>query len=68
MAIQTYTVELKIDGDDEQHAAMTEAMKQLARNMLTVGMLMSNRKPLIICRTTDAFYDTAEIELMPTDE
>jgi hypothetical protein len=47
---------------------MTEAMKQLARNMLTVGMLTSNRKPLIICRTTDAFYDTAEIELMPTDE
>jgi len=68
MAVQTYTIELKLDGNDDQHAAMTEAMKQLAKQMLTMGMLMSSRKPLIVCKTTDAFYDTAEIELLSDDE
>lgn len=68
MAIQTYTIELKMDADAEQHEAMTQVMKQLAQQFKAMSMLLSKRPPLCVARTTDSFYDTSEIDLTPTDE
>ena len=69
MAVQTYTIELKMDVDPVQHDAMTEVMCQYARDFLATGMLVSQgRGAMIAARSTDAFYDTKEIEsLIPSD-
>lgn len=67
MSIQTYTVELRIDTSDEGHTAMTEIVKQYARDMLASSMLVSNdpqRTPMVVMRTQDAFYNTSEIEVL----
>lgn len=65
MSLQTYTIEVKTDLNDEQHDAMTEVTKQIARQLFSAAMLLSGGKlPLIACRTTDAFYDSAEIEAL----
>ena len=64
MSIQTYTIELKIDCDDERHEAMTQVMTQVARDWLATSMMLSQGKnPQLICRTTDAFYDEKEIDV-----
>ena len=63
MAVQTYSIELKMDNNDIQHEAMTQVMKQYARDFLATGMLLAGGKgAMIACRSTDAFYDTNEIE------
>jgi hypothetical protein len=69
MALQTYTIELKMDVDDERHEAMTQVMMQYARDFLATGMLLANgRGAMIAARSTDAFYGTNEIEnLIPSD-
>lgn len=65
MSIQTYTIELKIDCDDERHEAMTAVMVQFARDWMSASMLLSQGKnPALICRTTDAFYDEREIDAL----
>jgi hypothetical protein len=62
MALETYTIELKVDMDAEQHAAMTEIIKSTARGLLACGSLLAGGKaPIIMCRSTDAFYDEREI-------
>ena len=48
MGLQTYTIELKMDIGDEQHEAMSQAIKQVARNLLAVGMLLANGKQPMI--------------------
>jgi hypothetical protein len=69
MALQTYQIELKMDVGDEQHAAMSQAIKQVARDLLAVGMLLSGGKqPMIMCRSTDAFYDEAEINALDPND
>lgn len=69
MALQTYQIELKMDVGDEQHEAMSQAIKQVARDLLAVGMLLSGGKqPLIMCRSTDAFYDEHEINALDPNE
>ncbi len=69
MAQQTYTIEMKLDASDEAHAAMTEIVKQYARDLIASGMLLSGGKsPLVVCRTTDNFYDTKEIESLDPSE
>lgn len=69
MATQTYTIELKMSVDDDQHQAMQQVVMQYARDLLATSMLLSGGKsPMISARTTDAFYDTTEIEgLVPSD-
>lgn len=65
MALQTYTIEMKVDTSDEGHEAMTELVRQYARDMLSSAMLLSpGKSPQIACRASDAFYDTREIEAM----
>lgn len=65
MSIQTYTIELKIDCDDERHQAMTQIMVQFARDWTAASMLLSQGKnPQLICRTQDAFYDEKEIDAL----
>lgn len=69
MALQTYQIELKMDVGDEQHAAMSQTIKQVARDLLAVGMLLSGGKqPQIMCRSTDAFYDEQEINALDPNE
>lgn len=68
MSIQTYTIELKIDCDDERHAAMTQIMVQFARDWTAASMLLSQGKnPQLICRTQDAFYDEKEIDALAAE-
>lgn len=68
MSIQTYTIELKIDCDDERHQAMTQIMVQFARDWMSSSMLLSQGKnPQLICRTQDAFYDEKEIDALAAD-
>ena len=70
MGLQTYTIELKMNvSDDTKHEAMTQVMMQYARDFLATSMLLADGKGAIIaCRSTDAFYDTQEIEnLIPSD-
>jgi hypothetical protein len=69
MPMQIYTIELKLDAPDEHHEAMTQIMKQYARDLLSSAMLLSPGKmPQVACRTSDAFYDTTEIEVLdPSD-
>ena len=65
MSLQTYTIEMKIDCDDERHEAMTQVMVQFAKDWLATAMLLSQGKnPQLICRTTDAFYDEKEIDAL----
>jgi hypothetical protein len=65
MSIQTYTIEMKIDCDDERHEAMTAVMVQFARDWMAASMLLSQGKnPALMCRTTDAFYDEKEIDAL----
>lgn len=69
MSIQTYTIELKIDCDDERHEAMTKIMVQFARDWTAASMLLSQGKnPQLICRTTDAFYDEKEIDALAAED
>lgn len=69
MGTQTYTIELKMNVDDTKHEAMTQVMCQYARDFLATAMLLADGKgAMIACRSTDAFYDTTEIEnLIPSD-
>lgn len=69
MALQTYTIELKMNVDDSKHEAMTQVMAQYARDFLATAMLLADgRGAMIAARSTDAFYDTSEIEnLIPSD-
>lgn len=68
MSIQTYTIALKIDCDDEHHEAMTQIMIQFARDWTAASMLLSQGKsPQLICRTEDAFYDEKEIDALAAE-
>jgi hypothetical protein len=68
MALQTYSIELKVDTTDEGHEAMTQLIQTYARDLLTSAMLLSpGRMPMIAARAADAFYDTREIELQIAD-
>lgn len=69
MSLQTYTIELKLNVDDDRHEAMLQITMQYARDLMASAMLLSQgRPPVIMCRTNDAFYDTKEIEvLVPSD-
>jgi hypothetical protein len=69
MGLQTYTIELKLDAPDEHQEAMTQIMKQYARDLLSSAMLLSpGNLPQVACRTSDAFYSTEEIEVLdPSD-
>lgn len=65
MSNQTYTIEIKIDCDDEQHAAMEQVMVQMARDWVATAMLLtSGKQPKLMCRTQDAFYDEKEIDAL----
>jgi hypothetical protein len=67
--LQTYVIELKLYAPREHHEAMEQILKQYARDMLASAMLLSpDRQPMIAARTSDAFYDTNEIEILdPSD-
>lgn len=69
MTLQTYTIELKVNVDDRRHEALTAVVAQYARDILATGMLLSDGKgALVSARSTDAFYDQSEIELLePSD-
>jgi hypothetical protein len=69
MGLQTYQIEIKLDAPDEHHAAMTQIIKQYARDLLSSAMLLSPGKmPQVVCRAEDAFYSTEEIEILdPSD-
>jgi hypothetical protein len=69
MGLQTYTIELKMNVDDDRHEAMTQVMMQYSRDFLATAMLLADGKgAMIACRSTDAFYETREIEnLIPSD-
>jgi hypothetical protein len=69
MGLKTYTIELKVSTSDEGHEAMTQLVKQSARDMLSSAMLIASSrsndaKPMIAARASDAFYSHQEIEVM----
>lgn len=67
MSIQTYMIELRVDTSDEGHEAILSIAAQYARDLLASSMLVANdpqRKPLVVMRTQDSFYNTSEIELL----
>ena len=65
MSIQTYTIEMKVDISEDAHSAFTDIMKQYARDWLSSATILSpHRPPMVICKTTDAFYNATEIGMM----
>lgn len=68
MAMQTLTIELKVDVQPEAQEAMTQIIKQTARDLLASASLVSAKQPMVIARTTDAFYSTEEIEILDPSE
>lgn len=69
MALQLYTIEMKCDVNEEQHDALVQIVQQYARDLLASGALLAGeRKPLVVARTTDAFYSTTEIEMRDPSE
>lgn len=65
MPQQVYSIEIKLDAPDEHHAAMTQIIKQYARDLLSSAMLLSpGQMPQVACRAQDAFYSTEEIEIL----
>jgi len=67
--LKTYTIELKLYAPAEHHEAMEQILKQYARDLLASAMLLSpDRQPMIAARSSDAFYDTNEIEVLDASE
>ena len=65
MALQTYTIEVKIDTTEEGHQAMSAVVKQYACDLRASAMLLSpEKRVLIMARSQDAFYDETEIDLL----
>lgn len=69
MGLQTYTIEMKFDAPDQHHEAMVQVVKQCARDLLSSATLLAAGNPVqVACRTQDAFYSSAEIEVLdPSD-
>jgi hypothetical protein len=69
MTIQTYTIEFKLDTNEDAHEAMLQIIKQYARDLMaSAALLCGNKQPQVICRTQDSFYTTNEIELLEPSE
>jgi len=68
MHIETYSIELRVSGEDDVHEAMTEVVKQYGRDLLATAMFLSVKNPTIAVRSSDSFYDHKEIVLLDPSE
>jgi hypothetical protein len=66
MGIRTYKIELRIDVADDVNEAMTEIIRQYARDISASATLMCNPRyqPQIMAQVDDAFYNSDEISLL----
>ncbi len=66
MPIQTYTIEMKAEVVDGAEDALIDLTKQYARELLASASLVcaGGKVPLVIARTSDAFYNAEEIEVI----
>lgn len=67
---ETYTIELKIDfNDDARHETMRTIARQYARDLLASAMLLQDgRQPTIALTTTDSFSGEDELKLIDESE
>ena len=64
MAQETYTIELRMDVDDDRAAVMKQATMIAARNLLAQAMLFADaRKPQIACFSSNFMKGTEDIEI-----
>lgn len=64
---KTYTVEIKVDFDDEErHELMIPVLRKAARNLLTNASLLADnhRQPQVAVRSEDFFAGPEEISAM----
>lgn len=69
MAIRTYTIELRVDFEDEEkYDAMTEVAREAARSMVTMAMLLKDkREPQIMLSAGDMFMRDNDLKLTNED-
>jgi hypothetical protein len=65
MTQQTFTVEVKVDFEDKEHADVVhQAARDAARTLLAVSMMLpTKRKPKITLRTSDHFNGVTELNI-----
>lgn len=64
MTQRTYTIELRMDVDDERAEIMKTATMQAAKNLLSQSMLFAEiRKPQIACFSSDFMHGTEDIQI-----
>jgi hypothetical protein len=70
MTIYTYRIELRIDVDEAAHAAVSEIVKQYARDILASGTMMClpRFKPQVMVTAADTFFNNNEIALLDPSE
>ncbi len=66
MAMRQFTIELRVDYEDQdKNGAMKEAMQRAARHLLaTAALLKDNQQPEIVIYGEDFFVGREEIPLM----
>jgi hypothetical protein len=65
MALETYTIEVKVDVEDSGHAAVLEVIKGQARLLMAAAIMVSkpDRTPKVMVRTEDRFYSQEDIDI-----
>lgn len=68
--MRTYTIELRVDfQEDEKYDIMLQSAREMARQMLTVAMMIKDkREPQIMLQAGDMFEKNADLEIItPSD-
>ena len=70
MARKTYSLDLKIDFEDQtRHAMMEKLLRRLAKQVLTQATLLADgRQPQVALRSEDFFMGNDEIQVVREDE
>lgn len=65
MTLEVFTIEIKVDAEENGHEAVLEVVKNHARALMAAAMMVSKpgRTPQIMVRTEDRFYDQQEIDI-----
>ena len=65
MAQKTYVMEVKVNfTDDGKHEAMRDVMRDAARTVLTMAMMLADKgKPQVALHSSDFFYGNEDFSL-----
>jgi hypothetical protein len=68
MATKTWSIEIICDHDDSKNEIMLQAVRTKAKELLTLGMLLQDRRaPMIKVESGDHFEATSEVMLVDTE-